>query len=199
MSAILAWLSALTSEKRLMISSACLRSVRKARQQRFLYVSKLLLSSPPIAYTKSGVRTKGAHSRLKPWIGEGVEGGRERGMEGVEGGREGERNGGSGGREGGREEWREWREGGRNGGSGGREGGRGEGREGGRERGREGGSGGREGERNGGSGGREGEGKGGREGGREGMEGVEGGREGAPQYLPTMQYFMFPRKCPKSI
>lgn len=57
-----------TMEKRLMMRSACLLSVKNARQQRFLYVSKLLLSSPPMVYTKSGVRTKGAHSRLKPWI-----------------------------------------------------------------------------------------------------------------------------------
>ena len=56
----------LTSEKRLIMRSAFRRRVRKARQQRFLYVSNMAPSSPPITYTKSGVKTKGAHSLLKP-------------------------------------------------------------------------------------------------------------------------------------
>ena len=75
----------LTSEKRLMMRSECLRRIRNARQQRFLYVSNVLLSckeifaintskgslsakytSPPMTHTKSGVRTNGAHSLLKP-------------------------------------------------------------------------------------------------------------------------------------
>ena len=76
-----------TSEKRLMMRSECLRRIRNARQQRFLYVSKVLLScrvkgkiseqsiksfsfctSPPMTHTKSGVRTNGAHSLLKPCV-----------------------------------------------------------------------------------------------------------------------------------
>ena len=56
----------LTREKRLMMRSAFLRRVRNARQQRFLYVSNIPPSSPPITYTKSGVSTNGAHSLLNP-------------------------------------------------------------------------------------------------------------------------------------
>ena len=78
-----------TSEKRLIMRSECLRRIRNARQQRFLYVSNVLLSCrnkvdqlndkniihisctcPPMTHTKSGVRTNGAHSLLKPCVNE---------------------------------------------------------------------------------------------------------------------------------
>ena len=41
-------------------------------------MSKVAPSSPPMTYTKSGVRTNGAHSLLKPWKGRGEGGGGRR-------------------------------------------------------------------------------------------------------------------------